>query len=227
MINIVHSNKPFGEIIDSSLQVWKVHCWQWDIMPALGSLVVAECNNQKLFGLVAQISTGSIDQGRQPFPYQKTEEELKREQPQIFALLQTQAVCITLAYSSNTPRSNNQDRTLYYQLPDYPPKIHAFARPASLEEVNYFFTSTGYLHLLASSSISFLPIEDILLALLKYYAEHCTLSTDYLDSFISSYSLLIGNDYRRLKIFLQRLEPLANLYLFNKQAPTNSIPRYS
>jgi hypothetical protein len=213
----MHTLIPFGEIVESSLQIWKVHCWQWDSMPALGSLVVVECNNQKLFGLVAQVSTGSIDQGRQPFPYQKTEEELKREQPQIFALLQTQAVCITLAYSPV-----NQDTTLYYQLPDYPPKIHAFARPASPQEVSKLFASTGYLHLLASSSVSFLPIEDILLALLKYYAEACTLSVEYLDSFISSYSLLIGNDYRRLKIFLQRLEPLAELYLSGKQFYTRT-----
>ena len=86
--------KPCAEIIESSLQTFLGQCWQWDIMPQFGSLVIAQNGNRPLFGLVYQIQTGSMDPTRYPFAYQKTHEELRAEQPQIFEFLKTSFSCL-------------------------------------------------------------------------------------------------------------------------------------
>src|SRR3990167_3512830 len=120
----------FGEIIESTPTYWKVTCWKWDSIPALGSIVIVERDATLVFGIVSYTQTGSRDQARQPFPYQKTEEELQREHPQIYAFLQTICTCVTLGYEQN-------DHS-YYQLPPYSPKIHAFVRHASTNELQTF-----------------------------------------------------------------------------------------
>jgi hypothetical protein len=192
-------NLSFGEIVESSLASWKVHCWQWDTIPPFGALLVTAQANMTLFAIVASVQTGSIDPGRYPFPYQKTEEELKREQPQIFALLQTHVSCITLGYK--------EGGTLYYQLPPYPPKIHAFVRQANPEEMRAFFKETLYVHLLNNSGYSS-SLDELLLALFKQLADHSLLTQDYLENFITMLSITTGNDYRKFKLFLQRIEKL-------------------
>lgn len=192
--------KPFGEVIESSLSSFKVQCWQWDVLPAFASLIVIESNQSKTFGMVTSVQTGSLDAGRYPFPYQKTEEELRRDQPQIFALLQTHVSCVTLGYS--------QLSSLYYQLPPYPPRIHAFARLATNDELRLFFHDCAYLHVLCSSGEMPAPLEELLLALLKQLLDTNIMSDVQLQHFISTFSALSSSDYRKFKLFLQRIEAL-------------------
>ncbi len=189
----------FGEIVESSLSGWKVHCWQWDVMPPFGSLLVINEGQSTLFGVVAHVQTGSIDQGRYPFPYQKTHEELKKEQPQIFALLQTHISCVTLGYQE-------QD-VLYYQLPSFPPKIHAFVRQATSREMRDFFAEPFYVHLLCNTQGLF-SLDELLLAMLKQLGNDHLLTPAYLENFVSMLSVISGNDYRKFKLFLQRMEKL-------------------
>ncbi|MCF7900082.1 hypothetical protein K9K77_01100, partial [Candidatus Babeliales bacterium] len=88
----------FAEIVESSLTVWTAQSWEWNTFPEFGSLVVVPEKKRNLFGIVHQINTGSIEPGRYPFTYQKTQEELFKEQPQIFEFLKTTFSCITLGY---------------------------------------------------------------------------------------------------------------------------------
>ena len=111
------ARKPFAEVIESSLQGWLAQSWNWNCFPAFGSLVTIETKKRQLFGIVHQIQTGSMDPMRHPFPYQKTEEELLQEQPQIFEFLKTTFSCLTLGYSE-------RERIIYLLAPE-PPQIHS------------------------------------------------------------------------------------------------------
>lgn len=198
-------NRPyFAEIIESSLQSWRAQSWEWDTFPPFGSLVAIQKRDQTLFGIVHQIETGSMDSGRFPFPYQKTEEELLREQPQIFEFLRTSFVCLTVGYQDNSG-------PIRYQLAPQPPKIHAFVRSVTPEEQTLFFAQQNYLHLLFNFSDQILNLDELLLALLKQQSDHKIFSDERLHEFIDTFSLLTGNDYRRLKIFLQRAEPVIKM----------------
>ncbi|MFS8506864.1 MAG: hypothetical protein LVQ75_01890 [Candidatus Babeliales bacterium] len=186
----------FAEVIESSLQGFTAQSWQWDTFPEFGSLVTIATKKRTLFGVVHAISTGSMEQGRYPFTYQKTEEELLAEQPQIFEFLKTSFSCIILGFSEH-------EVMLYHRAPE-PPKIHAFVSLATPLEYKRFFACHNYLHVLASSQQTE-SLDELMLALLRNAHQQKLLDQAKLESFIEIYSLLIGNDYRRLKLFIQRI----------------------
>ena len=194
------SNKAFAEVVESSLQGFTAQSWSWDSFPTFGSMVTITTKKRIIFGLVHQIHTGSMDQTRYPFPYQKTEEELQREQPQIFAFLKTTFSCLPIGYQENG--------ILHYLLPPEPAKIHAFVAPMTDEASKQFFYKERYLHVLFGLSNTVFNLDELLLALLNYQASRKMLTPDKISSFAQRLSLLTGNDYRRLKLFLQRVEPI-------------------
>lgn len=200
--------QAFAEVIESSLQGWLAQSWQWNKFPSFGALVMIETKKRKLFGIVHQIQTGSMDPMRHPFPYQKTEEELLEEQPQIFEFLKTTFSCLTLGYCEATK--------ICYLLAPEPPQIHSFVSIVSKEQSIRFFSNEQYLHLIFNASNQLFNIDELLLALLKQQSLLGMLTEDKIFHFIESFSLLTGNDYRRLKLFLQRVE-LIMLLQSNKQ----------
>jgi len=195
------NNKAFAEIIDSSLQGWLAQSWHWNNFPQFGSLVMVETKKRIIFGIVHQIQTGSMEPMRYPFPYQKTEEELLREQPQIFEFLKTTFSCLAIGYQ--------EKGHIYYLAAPEPPQIHSFVAPMEIELAKQFLYSERYLHLLFGASQLF-NLDELLLAILKQQVELNILSETKTTNFINTYSLLTGNDYRRLKLFLQRAESIVN-----------------
>lgn len=196
----MHKNKYFAEVIESSLTGWIAQSWSWDAFPEFGSFVAIEGKKRTIFGLVHQVQTGSMDPVRYPFPYQKTEEELLKEQPQIFEFLKTTFSCIVIGYQ--------EKKSFSYLIAPEPPKIHSFVGHPDAEICKSFFANTRYLHLLFTHSSHIFNIDELLLALLKHYNNLSSLTPHKIDDFMQTYSLLIGNDYRRIKLFLQRVEPI-------------------
>lgn len=188
----------FAEVIESSLNNFTAQTWQWDNFPQFGSLVTVKNNNLTLFGLVYDIKTGSFDNTRTPFAYQKTEQQLKQELPHIFEFLQTTFTCITIGYQEET--------LILHQVAPYPPKIHSFVSQANKEDLKNFFSKEHFLQILFNYNHSAIGREELLLALLKYLAKNNILNEERLASFIKALTLLTGNDYRYLKLFLQRVQ---------------------
>lgn len=190
---------PFAEVIESSLQGFLCQSWDSDSFPRFGSLVVVESKNRSLLGIVHQIQTGSMEPGRYPFPYQKTHEQLRAEQPQIFQFLKTTFACVLVGY--------REKGKIFYVIPPEPVSIHSFVQPISIELAKEFFYSDRYLPLLfAQSSSILIGLDELIIALLRYQQELGILSTEKINTYMASYSLLTGNDYRRMKLLLQRVE---------------------
>ena len=192
------TNKPFSEVIESSLQGWVAQSWQWNQFPSFGSLVAITGKKRIIFGIVHQIHTGSMDPVRYPFPYKKTEEELLKEQPQIFEFLKTTFSCLTVGYM--------EAKTVEYLLAPEPPTIHSFVTLASPNLQQTFFSKTDYLHLIFGYSGQSVNLDELLLAILTYQTKIRKIPADMLNQFIDLFSLLTGNDYRRLKMFLSRVQ---------------------
>jgi hypothetical protein len=196
-------DQAFAEVIESSLTFFKAQSWKWDKSPQFGSLVKIESKERSIFAIVHHIQTGPIDSHRTVITYKKTEEELKLEQPHIFEFLQTSFECLTLGYF--------QDNKFLYQLAPEPPKIHAFVYQTTKEEIAQFFSNEQYLHILFNFSSKILSLDELLLSLLKSLSDQKILDQRKLECFIQNYSLLTANDYRRLKLFLQRATPIIKL----------------
>ena len=192
------NNSFFAEVIESSLDNFLAQSWQWDFFPSFGSLIQVKSKKTVILGVVTQVQTGSMDPMRYPFPYQKTEEELLREQPQIFEFLKTTFRVQIVGYIDNGK--------IFYMLPPKPCKIHAFVQNASGDMIKSFFNKPDFLHLLFSFSASISNLDELLLAIFRQLFKNKMLSANKLDSFCQTFSLLTGNDYRRLKLFLKRVE---------------------
>jgi len=195
---VMKKEKYFAEVIESSLTGWIAQSWSWDTFPEFGSIVAVEGKTRTIFGIVHQVQTGSMDPVRYPFPYQKTEEELRKEQPQIFEFLKTTFSCVAIGYQ--------EKKSISYLIAPEPPKIHAFITYPDGETSKIFFASNKYLHLLFTHSAHIFNMDELILTLLKQHKELNILSDDKMNKFMQTYSLLIGNDYRRIKLFLQRVE---------------------
>lgn len=200
--------KYFAEVIESSLTGWLAQSWSWDTFPEFGSFVAIEGKKRTVFGIVHQVQTGSMDPVRYPFPYQKTEEELLKEQPQIFEFLKTTFSCITIGYQ--------EKRSISYLIAPEPPKIHAFITRPDAETSKIFFANNKYLHLLFTHSSQIFNMDELILALLRHHRELNLLTQEKINAFMQMYSLLIGNDYRRIKLFLQRVEHMIGSYEIKK-----------
>jgi len=190
--------KHFAEVIESSLTGWLAQSWQWDEFPSFGSLVTIKEKKRTLFGIVHQVQTGSMDPIRYPFPYKKTEDELLQEQPQIFEFLKTTFSCIVVGYE--------EKYAITYLIAPEPPKIHSFVTYPDREKIKNFFSNSRYIHLLFSHSHQIFNLDELMLALLKQHTTLGILTKEKLHTFMQTYSFLIGNDYRRIKILLQRIE---------------------
>lgn len=194
------NSAAFSEVIESSLHHFKAQCWQWDDYPSYGSLVCVEQGAYLFIGIVHEVATGSSDPSRAPFAYQKTEEQLKKEQPQIFEFLKTTFGCLVLGYRFK--------ERWFYSAPAHPSKVHAFVRPATKEECQFFLSKERYLHRLFNLSGQIHNIDELLLALLSHASRQERGAKVPLQQFLQTYALLTGNDYRRIKLFLQQAEPL-------------------
>lgn len=196
----VISSKPFAEVIESSLHGFLAQSWEWNRFPIFGSLVSVQSDARTLCGIVHQVQTGSMDPVRYPFAYQKTEVELMAEQPQIFEFLKTTFNALIIGY---------QERGVWHYLSaPQPAKIHAFVQPMPLDLCKTFLYRNQYLHVLFSLQNQLCNLDELLLALIKHQSALGIMHEEKILSFINTFCLLAGNDYRRLKLFLQRVQPL-------------------
>lgn len=193
------TNSPyFAEAIHSSLIQYKAQSWAWNIFPSFGTLVVTENKQQKIFGIVHAITTGSNDPIRQPFAFQKTEEELLAEQPQIFEFLSTHFEVIITGFI--------KDDRLVYHLPPHPPQMHSFVRNATPQEYAMFASSTHFLHMIFNASDTICNTDELILALLNHSIEQKFFSSHLLEEYIETITQLTKHDYQRLKTLLQRIQ---------------------
>ena len=197
------TDKPFfAEVVESSLHSFTAQCWKWDGFAEFGSLVQVESGKNIILGCVIHVQTGSLDPMRSPFPYKKTEVELMAEQPQIFEFLKTIFTVQILGYVDK-----NQNK-LFYVLPPVPCKIHSFVKESSNETASIFFKEPFYLHILFKFLNQNPSFDELLLAILSRLTAQDALTQPMLDDFYQTLSLLTGNDYRRLKLFLKRVEKI-------------------
>lgn len=191
----------FAEVIESSLDHYTAQSWEWKQFPTFGSLVSIQDKELQVLGIVTGIQTGSMDPSRTPFAYQKTEEELEREQPQIFAFLKT---TFTVQACGYIPASSQ----IIFAIPPTPPKIHAFISEASDAIATQFFADAQFLEVLYGFSNAIQNLDELLLAIIRTVKAKGLLSPRFLEEISHGFALLSGNDYRRLKVFLNRVEQI-------------------
>ncbi len=186
----------FAEVIESCLTHFRAQCWEYGQVPAYGSLVTVEQDELTFYALVHQSATTVADGSYAVQAYKKTEEELQREQPQIFELLKTTFIGLTVAHKLG--------ENIKHTSAPVPTRMHAFVRYATDEECAFFTRDYGYLSVLFGHAPQ-VNVDELLLAFLIILQQKKLIIESDLIVLLRTYLLLCGNDYSRVRFLAQRI----------------------
>jgi hypothetical protein len=167
--------------------------------PRFGSFlrVTSADHALNIFAVVCDVSTGPSDSAHRPTALKLTRDQLRVEQPHIFALLRTEVYATVIGYSNGAE--------YFTGLPPHPPEVHDFVYPASDEEVSSITDDLDFVRLLAR--VSRVPADELIAASIR---EACTArGGDYAFLVAAGQSLAqaFREDYDRLSSVLRKIRP--------------------
>lgn len=199
-------DKPIAEVISSTItsltaEVFTLDDSKPDLAPKprFGSFLKVDSreNGLNIFAIVYNVTTGPQDNVHKPTALGMTREELKLEQPHIFALLKTEVHAAVVGHSV-------ADR-VFQHLPPQPPEVHDFVYHASRDEVNALTANFEFLRLLLY--VSEVPADELIAATIR--EAHIATGSD--DQFLvdagKALSNVLRSDYDRLLSILTKIRP--------------------
>lgn len=164
----MHIQKPWGEVVESSLEMCTVETWMWDTPIPIGTLVYIpqqriQTDNIPLvtwWGVLNSITTTMRD-GSTPVAYQRDYALLKRDMPHIFAGLVTRVRISICGYSYD-------DQTFYYHQPPAPPLPHVQAHCAQSDNYRLWYNNPTACDLIMHSAPTPQAATHLLIAALKH-----------------------------------------------------------
>ena len=183
-----------GEEIESSTSTFTAQARELNGAPGFGTFVKT-ATEPVSYGLVFDIRTQSADTNRKPTAYGMTEDELRREQPQIFELLRTEFDAVIVGHAG--------DRGPLQILPPQPPSIHSFCYACDEREVKSLTANGDYVRTILGGSQ--LPGDDLIIASVRNAWEVRGFDMAYLVTLGKELSRLIRDDYERLSSLIRRI----------------------
>ncbi len=191
-----------AEVIETSTTEFLAQCLSPDdlklaVMPEFGSLVKArdEESGNQILAAVYSATTAPIDSVHRARALGLSIEELREEQPQIFAMLKTEFKAVILGFT------NPQGRC-YQFLPPRPPQIHQSVYTCTDQEVITFSEQLDFLRPLLD--IAGAPADALTAATMRQIYQVRQLDRAWLVKAGRNLSLLLREDYDRLRYILSQ-----------------------
>ncbi|NJK35073.1 MAG: hypothetical protein HC919_09035 [Oscillatoriales cyanobacterium SM2_2_1] len=196
---------PFAEVIASATSEFTAQCLEPDTLrfpyvPPFGSWVKtlpAEDNPVTLYGVVAHVVTVPIDSIHRAVALGLSLDELRLQQPQIFAMLKTEVRVALVGFG---------DRTHQYQhLPARPPQMHQAVYGCDPQEIVEFTEDLHFLRTLLH--VNGAPVDELVAAVLRdvYQIRQC--DRPWLVAAGRKLSLFLKEDYDRLSAIMAQIHP--------------------
>ena len=195
-----------AEVIETSTTEFLAQCLEpedlsFPAMPPFGSWVKAydeEANNQ-IYGVVYHATTSPLDSVHRARALGMSLDELREQQPQIFAMLKTEfRVAIVGFVPQETQRT-------YQHLPPRPPQVHQAVHRCERDEVVSFTQELDWLRTLLQ--VSGVPTESLAAAAIREVYSLRDLDRDWLVRAGRTVSVLLKDDYDRLRMILSQIHP--------------------
>lgn len=206
-----------AEVIETSTTEFLAQCLEpedlsFPAMPPFGSWVKAhdeETANQ-IYGVVYHATTSPLDSVHRARALGMTLDELREQQPQIFAMLKTEfRVAIVGFAPTEKSRKNNVDRVpsgrSYQHLPPRPPQVHQAVHRCEQAEIVRFTEELDWLRTLLQ--VSGVPTESLAAAAIREVYSLRDLDRDWLVRAGRMVSVLLKDDYDRLRMILSQIHP--------------------
>ncbi len=154
--------------------------------------------NETLYAIVTSAATGSAEPGRRPTAYGLEEDQLRRQQPQIFDLLATEFSAIYAGYA--------REGRFRAGVPPRPARLHAPVSDCSPEEVRAITESADFLRALVAAPADF-PVDELIVACIRHASACRNHDYPYLVRAGKQLANLLRDNPDRLTALLGRLEP--------------------
>ena len=167
--------------------------------PRFGSFVRVQSSDQKTstIAVVNDVLTGPIDGVHRPTAFGLTRDQLRSQQPQIFALLRTDVHALIVGYKENG--------RVYQHLPPHPPEVHDFVYPATISDIKAVTSDFEFLRLLFHAPNG--PIDELLAASIREAYRARDNDQAFLHQAGQAFSQLFRSDYDRLVSVLKKIKP--------------------
>jgi len=188
-----------GEVIEASTTEFATQCHKLYEAPPLGSLVKSGGENP-IYGVVADVSTQSMDPGRRPVAMgsgESTVEAVYEHNPQLTRLLTTEFRSVVVGHRA--------DGRLNRYLAPLPPRIHDFVYLCSPRELAEFSGSLEFLSILLSTHVG--SPDDVTASFLRRASLAHPEPRTHLVAAGKELATLLTGQLQRLNGILRRLSP--------------------
>ncbi|MCY7279112.1 MAG: hypothetical protein LH702_36595 [Phormidesmis sp. CAN_BIN44] len=205
-------NRPsnyIAEVIETSTTEFLAQCLEpenlsFPVMPPFGSWVKAVDEESKnlIYAVVYHATTSPIDSVHRARALGLSLEDLREQQPQIFAMLKTEFRAAIVGYRPN-PEKRNGSAVFYQHLPPRPPQIHQAVYGCDPDEVIAFSGQLDFLRTLLD--VNGAPVDALTAATIREVYQLRKADRSWLVQAGRTLSLLLKDDYDRLRIILSQI----------------------
>lgn len=205
----------FAEVIETATTEFLAQCLEPDdlrfpAMPPFGSWVKAtdEESGNQIYAIVYYVTTSPIDSVHRARALGLSLQELKEQQPQIFAMLKTEFRAAIVGFEAPPQRLNGltaQRGVIYQYLPPRPPQIHQAVYRCEQDEAIDFSEQLDFLRTLLQ--VSNAPVEALVAATIREIYQLRKRDRPWLIQAGRTLSVLLKDDYDRLRVILGQIHP--------------------
>ncbi len=202
-----------AEVIETSTTEFLAQCLEpedlkFPAMPPFGSWIKSkdEETGNTVFAIVSHVTTSPIDSVHRARALGLSLEELREQQPQIFAMLKTEfrAVLVGFETPSTSPNgSRSQGGQIFQYLPPRPPQIHQAVYRCDPAEVVAFSEELDFLRILLQ--VAGVPVEALIAAAIREIYDLRNRDREWLIQVGRTLSILLKDDYDCLRYILGQI----------------------
>ncbi|MEM7771213.1 MAG: hypothetical protein AAF327_11980 [Cyanobacteria bacterium P01_A01_bin.37] len=208
------SSGHIAEVVETSTSEFLAQCLEpedlsYATMPPFGSWVTAvdeETDNQ-IYAVVYHSTTAPIDSIHRARALGLSLQELREQQPQIFAMLRTEFRASIVGFcppsAMNNADSSSNDVRVYQYLPPRPPQVHQAVYTCESRHIVNFSERLDFLRSLLQ--IPGAPVDSLVAAVIRTTYQHRKGDRPWLVKAGRMLSLLLKDDYDRLRIILNQI----------------------
>ncbi len=200
-----------AEVIETATTEFLAQCLEPDdlsfpSMPPFGSWINSqdEESGNQIYAVVYHATTSPIDSVHRARALGMSLTDLREEQPQIFAMLKTEFRSAIVGFETPAVKASSRNN-VYQYLPPRPPQIHQAVYRCEPENIVKFTNSLDFLQTLLSLSNA--PVESLIGAAIREVYQLRKADRDWLIQAGRTLSILLKDDYDRLRFILSQIHP--------------------
>lgn len=204
-----------AEVIETATTEFLAQCLEpedlsFAAMPPFGSWVKArdDDSGNQIYAVIYHVTTSPIDSVHRARALGLSLQELREQQPQIFAMLKTEFRAAIVGYQLSSSRNGSGpnpelSNVIYQHLPPRPPQVHQAVYYCDPEEVIRFSEQLDFFRTLLQ--ITSAPVDSLTAAAIREIYRLRQADREWLVQAGRNLSILLKDDYDRLRMILSQI----------------------